>query len=122
MTLVADPARLLPMVSMPAELVVGTATSTSAAASTTASPRTAGTLRPMDDRRAHPLRLLAVALDRVGVAHLRGVGVVAGVAQRAALAQEVPAAVELDPHPLQAGGGGRRARAPRRRRRPGAAG
>src|SRR5205814_800690 len=40
--------------------------------------------------------LLPVALDRVRVAHLRGIGVAARVAQCAALPQQVPAAVELD--------------------------
>jgi 2-hydroxychromene-2-carboxylate isomerase len=42
------------------------------------------------------MELLQVALDRVGVAHLGVVGVRAGAAPRPALAQQVPAAVELD--------------------------
>jgi len=41
-------------------------------------------------------RLLPVTLDGVGVANVRFVGIGAGVTQRAALAEQVPAAVELD--------------------------
>src|SRR5580704_15379177 len=42
------------------------------------------------------LELLPEALDRVGVADVDGVGVAPGVAGRAPLAEQVPAAVELD--------------------------
>src|SRR5437764_12289827 len=43
-------------------------------------------------------RLLPVPLHRVGVADLRLVGVSSRVAERSALAKQVPAAVELDLH------------------------
>src|SRR5690348_16735988 len=46
-------------------------------------------------------RLLQVALDGAGVAHVRVVGVAARVAQRAALAEQIPAAVQLDLHRAQ---------------------
>jgi hypothetical protein len=48
-------------------------------------------------RGARPtVELLQVPLDGLGVARLRVVGIVAGVPQGAALAQQVPAAVQLD--------------------------
>ena len=47
--------------------------------------------------------LLLVALDDLGVANLRRVGILPGLAQRAALAQEVPALVERDLDRLRAG-------------------
>jgi Family of unknown function (DUF5519) len=46
--------------------------------------------------------LLQVALDRAGIADLGLVGVPAGVSERAALAQQVPTAVELDLQRLEA--------------------
>jgi hypothetical protein len=46
--------------------------------------------------------LLPVALDRVRAADVRLVGIRARVAQRPALAQQIPAAVELDLHLVQA--------------------
>jgi hypothetical protein len=48
------------------------------------------------------LTLLLVALDGGRVAYLRVVGVAPGVAERPPLAQQVPAAVELDLDRLKA--------------------
>src|SRR4029453_18961024 len=48
-------------------------------------------------RYARPtVELLQVPLDGLGLARLRVVGIAAGVPQGAALAQQVPAAVQLD--------------------------
>src|SRR3954466_2625728 len=48
-----------------------------------------------------PTELLEVALDGLGVAHVRRARVLAHLAQGAALAQQVPAAIQLDLDSLQ---------------------
>src|ERR1700733_1487785 len=59
--------------------------------------RSAGrTTRAADSLRRGAPGLLPVALDGVRVANVRVVGVGAGLAEGAALAQQIPAAVELD--------------------------
>src|SRR3954470_3100378 len=52
-------------------------------------------------RGASPTALLEIALDGLGVAHVRRARILADLAQRPALAQQVPAAIQLDLDSLQ---------------------